>query len=425
MSIRRSPASPSAKSAMYEPPASPGPAVPDWPAEVARLTKIIRALMDRAERSTSVQGSDFSLFQTAVMLEQEVRTRTAELEAAVRENEKITRALRESEAKFRGVVSQSLVGIVLIEDGKFSYSNARFDEIFGYAASEVREIGPLDVVSESDRARVAESIRKRVSGEADHVQFEFRGLRKDGAIVDIEAHGSRMDVGGQPLLITLLLDITERTRTQRELDALQEKLREQSTRDALTGLYNRRYLDDTLTRELSLAERTGQPVSVILADLDHFKAVNDRAGHGAGDAALRIFGDLLKRSARVSDIYCRYGGEEFLLVLPGLAAQRAVDRAEQLRRTIAATPVDYDGTEILVTASFGVAAFPAHGRTGDELIAAADIALYAAKARGRNRVIVSSGLINARATAPRGEESTSSRTGRNESSRRSQVRPAT
>jgi diguanylate cyclase (GGDEF)-like protein len=348
---------------MAEPASCLAPDQPDWRAEVTRLNKIIRVLMDRAERSTSAQSSDFGLFQTTIILEAQVRRRTAELEAALRENEKINHALGESEAKFRGLVSQSLVGIVLIEDGKFSYSNARFDEMFGYSADEVRNLRPTDVAIESDRAFAAENLRKRVSGEVDHV-----------------------DVGGKLILISLVLDITERTRAEREVQALQARLRDQSTHDALTGLYNRRYLEQTLGRELVLAERAGHPVSVIMGDLDRFKAVNDRLGHLAGDEVLRVFGDLLKRQARGSDIYCRYGGEEFLLVLPGMAEASAIERAELLRSAIAAAPVAYGVSEIAVTASFGIATFPRHGRTGDELIAAADSALYAAKTAGRNRV---------------------------------------
>jgi diguanylate cyclase (GGDEF)-like protein/PAS domain S-box-containing protein len=369
------------------------PAGPDEQAltgEIVRLNKIIRALMDRAERSTSVQGSDFGLFQTAIMLEEQVRRRTAELEAALRENEKINRALRESEAKFRGLVSQSLVGIAIIEDGKFSYSNARFDEIFGYSTDEIRGLGPLDVTAGDDRPLVAESIRKRLAGEVERVDYVFRGLRKNGAVIDVEIHGSAMEIGGKRTLISLVMDVTERTRAEREVQALQEKLREQSTRDALTGLYNRRYLEETLGRELILAQRNGDPVSVIMGDLDHFKAVNDRYGHLGGDEVLRAFGALLKRHARGSDIYCRYGGEEFLLVLPGMAEKHAVARAEQLRSAIAATPVGFGALTIAVTASFGVATFPRDGQSCDGLIAAADSALYAAKAAGRNRVNIHS-----------------------------------
>lgn len=372
------------------------PAGPDEQAltgEIARLNKIIRALMDRAERSASVQGSDFGLFQTAIMLEEQVRHRTAELEAALRENEKINRALRESEAKFRGLVSQPLVGIAIMEDGKFSYSNAKFDEIFGYSADEIRGLGPLDVTAGHDRPLVAESLRKRLSGEVERVDYVFHGLRRDGAIIDVEIHGSAMEIGGRRALISLVMDVTERTRAEREVQALQERLREQSTRDALTGLYNRRYLEETLGRELILAEREGHPVSAIMADVDHFKAVNDRYGHLGGDEVLRTFGALLKHHARGSDIYCRYGGEEFLLVLPGMAGKKAAARAELLRNMIETTPVGFGALTIAVTASFGVAVFPRDGQSCDELIAAADGALYAAKTAGRNRVSVCSGPV--------------------------------
>lgn len=363
--------------------------------EIVRLNKIVRALMDRAERSTSVQGSEFGLFQTAIMLEDQVHRRTAELEAALRENEKINRALGESEAKFRGLVSQSLVGIGIVENGKFSYSNAKFDEIFGYSSDEVRQLGPLDVASEDNRPVVMENIRKRLNGEVDQISYIFRGVQKNGTVIDIEIHSSAMEIGGKLALISLVMDVTERTRAEREVQVLQDRLRDESTRDALTGLYNRRYLEETLGRELILAERHGHSVSVIMSDIDYFKAVNDTYGHLGGDEVLRVFGTLMRRHARASDIYCRYGGEEFLLVLPQMTLDDAVDRAEQLRSAIAAAPVPYGSALIAVTASFGVATFPGDGRTIDALIGAADSALYAAKAAGRNRVkgrICNSGL---------------------------------
>lgn len=355
---------------------------------MARLTKVVQSLMDRAERSTAGQGSDFNLFQATVMLEEQVRRRTTELEVALRENEKVNRALRASEAKFRGLVSQSMVGIAIFENVKFSYTNEKFDSIFGYDSDEMLSLGPPDLVSQDDRPLVSESIRKRQSGEIDHVHYFAHGVRKDGTVIDIEVHGSAMDIDGKRLLISLVMDVTERVRAEREVQALQEMLRDQAVHDALTGLYNRRFLEESLHRELIAAERHGQPVSVIMSDLDHFKSVNDRYGHAAGDEVLRGFADLVKRSSRGSDICCRYGGEEFLLVLPQMTEQAAVARAEQLRRAIADTPFSYGEVQIPVTSSFGVATFPAAGRTGDALITAADKALYAAKAAGRNRVEV-------------------------------------
>ena len=126
-----------------------------------------------------------------------------------------------------------------------------------------------------------------------------------------------------------------------------------------------------------------------MGDLDHFKAVNDRYGHLAGDEVLRFFGDLVMRHVRASDIFCRYGGEEFVLVLPDLEGDAAIERAEQMREELALAPVVFGDSQIPMTVSFGVATFPSDGRTGDELIAAADRALYQAKAAGRNRVEVS------------------------------------
>lgn len=198
-----------------------------------------------------------------------------------------------------------------------------------------------------------------------------------------------MEIGGKPELFGLLMDVTERTRADHEVKVLQEKLRDQSIHDALTGLYNRRYLEETLGQELISAQRHGYQVSVIMGDIDHFKSVNDRYGHLAGDEVLRVFGALLKRHARGSDIYCRYGGEEFLLVLPQMTLDGAAVRAEQVRNALLAGPISNGDLAIEVTASFGVATFPGDGCTGEELIAAADQALYAAKAAGRNRVHVS------------------------------------
>ena len=233
-----------------------------YEAEIARLNKIINALVGRAERAATVGHTDFGLFQTAILLDGQVRQRTAELEAALRDNECINR----------------------------------------------------------------------------------------------------------------------------ELLKLQQQLQEQAIRDPLTGLYNRRYLDGALDAELVKASQAGTSVALIMADLDRFKLVNDTHGHPVGDAVLRAFAELLRRHMRSHDICCRFGGEEFLLVFPGMRFDLARTRAEAIRSALAAAPLRLEGIMLPVTASFGVASFPEHGVAANVVIKSADHALYQAKQAGRNRV---------------------------------------
>jgi diguanylate cyclase (GGDEF)-like protein/PAS domain S-box-containing protein len=355
-------------------------------AEIVRLNKVIQALMNRAERSTELQGSEFSLFQTAIMLDDQVRGRTAELEMALHENEMVYRALRESEARYHALVDQSLIGIAIVEEDKFSYANPRFAEIFEYDPVEISALGPLDVTVEEDHPLVIEQLRVWKAGEVERTHYQIRGRRKGGEQLDIEVYGNTVALGSKRVLVNLIQDVTERCRAEREVRLLQEKLREQLLRDPLTGLYNRRYQQEALDRELHLAKRHQQPVSLIMGDLDHFKDVNDRYGHQAGDRVLRFFSDLLGRFARASDINCRFGGEEFLLIMPGMRKADAALRAECLRSAVAATPVEFLGAGITVTASFGVATYPVDGCSADSLVAAADAALYTAKRGGRNQV---------------------------------------
>lgn len=174
-----------------------------------------------------------------------------------------------------------------------------------------------------------------------------------------------------------------------ELQRVLTDLREQALTDALTGLYNRRYFSDALARELTRAARSAAPVSVILLDLDFFKKVNDTWGHAAGDAVLKAVGALILRSVRGSDIAVRHGGEEFAILMPQTPAAVAKQRAEVMRREIEAMKVPYGDHTITTTASFGVAEHGVHATGATELMKAVDGAMYAAKAAGRNRVMVS------------------------------------
>jgi diguanylate cyclase (GGDEF)-like protein len=175
---------------------------------------------------------------------------------------------------------------------------------------------------------------------------------------------------------------------QEQLLKAREALREQATHDGLTGLLNRNSILETLDDEISRAARAGHPVSVLMADLDRFKSINDCHGHLAGDAVLREAARRLKSAARRYDSVGRYGGEEFLIVLPGCDASDAAVQAERMRDAVGATPFFTGSQPVLVTASLGVAC-SSHGAPG-ALVREADDALYGAKAKGRNQVVVHS-----------------------------------
>ncbi|MEC4984258.1 MAG: PAS domain S-box protein [Oscillatoria sp. PMC 1068.18] len=170
---------------------------------------------------------------------------------------------------------------------------------------------------------------------------------------------------------------------------LRETLQYQSIRDPLTGLYNRRYLEESLNQEIERAQRHQHEIGLIMIDVDHFKKFNDTYGHDAGDQVLQAVGKVLKKSIRSSDIACRYGGEEMTLVLPESSLEVAANRAEAIRQAIAELAVNHNGKLLdSVTASLGVACFPQHGITGTAIVQAADAALYRAKAAGRNQIII-------------------------------------
>lgn len=173
-----------------------------------------------------------------------------------------------------------------------------------------------------------------------------------------------------------------------QIESLQAQLQEQAIRDPLTGLYTRRYLEGVLEQELSQSAQTERAVSLLMLDIDLFKHFNDSHGHLAGDALLQALGDLLKRSTRAGDTACRYGGEEFVVIMPGATLPKAVATGERLRLALEETTVAYRGAILRTTLSVGVATSPTHATNGYDLLHCADQAMYAAKQGGRNRVAV-------------------------------------
>lgn len=169
-----------------------------------------------------------------------------------------------------------------------------------------------------------------------------------------------------------------------EIQTLQAQLREQATRDGLTGLFNRRYFDEVFPKKLLQAIQDAAPVALMIMDIDHFKNINDTFGHQVGDIVIQAFADLLHKYSDSQEMACRYGGEEFVLALPGVGLEKALERAEKIRSSFQMIRWKFAGKEISTTVSGGVGVFPKHGNTKDELLHAVDLALYAAKLDGRN-----------------------------------------
>lgn len=296
-------------------------------------------------------------------------------------------AIDESNFSNTLIASQPDLFFVLDSAGRYIRWNDRLREILGLSDAELAVTDALDSIHESDRSAVAQIIQEAFEQGA--ATIEARLITKRG-IRDYMFSARSADTAKGKYLIGIAINITDRKLAEAEVQKLQETLREQVLHDPLTGLYNRRYLDETIERELSRAERNKQPVGIVMCDLDHFKRVNDTHGHLAGDEVLRVFAELLEKNARGSDIVCRFGGEEFVMFLPGMPSAAAYQRAEQLRRELAATQITLGEAVIMVTASFGVASFPENGDTMDSLISAVDAAMYQAKETGRDRVVISS-----------------------------------
>ena len=225
-----------------------------------------------------------------------------------------------------------------------------------------------------------------------HIEMPPAGLRTDTACIPLSAQGESMgwvyisaEAGKLPDE-SLLKSSAEQLSLALANLRLKEKLKQQSIRDPLTHLFNRRYLEESFERELARCKRRNLPLSLLMIDLDHFKKFNDTHGHPGGDALLSDFGRLLRSLCRREDIPCRYGGEEFVMLLPECDIDCAKTRAITINQATAELQVKHQNLDLArVTASIGVATFPDHGLDINELIKAADAALYRAKALGRNR----------------------------------------
>ena len=264
------------------------------------------------------------------------------------------------------------------------WRNNSIHRLFGFYPDQVRpktEWWETQIHPE-DRERVIKSIRTAINDGTEFWSEEYRHQCADGSYVYVFDRGYiiRNDDGKPTRMLGAIMDITARKQAE-------ELLRHESMHDPLTRLFNRRYMEEILERELRRAQRSRQPISVIMLDIDRFKQINDTFGHAAGDSLLRKLSSFLLNHVRGADIACRYGGDEFVLILPNAPLEIAQQRAEKLREGCKEILVDPGQLPGQITLSAGVATFPDQGATRETLFQAADAALYAAKKTGRNRVV--------------------------------------
>lgn len=365
--------------------------------ENARLNKMVQALMNRAERSASVQGSEFSLFQTAVMLEDQIRARTQELEEALHENERITRALhaakaelaelleaehellmqyQRAERKFRLIFENAETGIFVIDgDGRLQSWNPALARILGLpAAPDETAQSALDhLLHERDgriQALIGQALEMHAAVAAD-LECNERG--HDARWVSLVLNPIE-----DGLLQGVISDITERKLAESHAQALAE-------RDALTGLLNRRGLEHCVAN-LASRQRVAEGLAVLLLDLDGFKQVNDSFGHEAGDAVLQDVAAELTVAVRHGDVVARLGGDEFVLVLDGVKTVEAAAQVADKLVTAICRPIPLGQERCArIGASVGIAFSPGRGESLESLLHRADLAMYAAKGAGKSQ----------------------------------------
>ncbi len=320
--------------------------------------------------------------------------KNAELERRVDER---TAALARSEARTTAIVNTALDAIVTIDErGTIRSINPATERIFGYDEEELIGTSVNLLMTDVDGVHHDAHIQRYLATGLAHILGAGRetvARRKDGAVFPIDISVSEAKVGDDRLFVGLIRDITERKRVEAELQAAKATAEEAATHDPLTSLWNHNRIIEILMEELARSDRQGTPVSLAMVDLDHFKQVNDTYGHVVGDEVLREVADRLQHAVRSYDSVGRFGGEEFMVVLPGTEGHDAEQAAERIREEISREAILTSAGALRITASVGLVT-----RVGEvvndatALLVAADTALYDAKGSGRDRVTIASAL---------------------------------
>jgi len=296
--------------------------------------------------------------------------------------------IRTSELRYRRLFEAAQDGILLLDAGTGAITdvNPFLIKMLGYSREELVQKKLWDVGAFSDIKANQEAFT--ALQEDEYIRYDDLPLRaKDGRLIDVEFVSNVYRVGEEKVIQCNIRDISERKHAENALRKSEALLREQSVRDHLTGVFNRRYMEETLERELLRSARKGLSLGIIMLDVDNFKRFNDSFGHAAGDAILRELSNLLLKHVRGEDIPSRYGGDEFIIILPDASKEVTMERAELLRTYAQHLNVHFEEQALgRITLSLGVAIFPNNGNTSKALLKAVDAALYRVKHEGRNRV---------------------------------------
>lgn len=313
-----------------------------------------------------------------------------------------------NQARYRALFGQTHDAVFILGlDARHIDANQRAADMLGYTLDEIKKISVYETSAETGKS---ENVLKRLIAGETIPLYERLFRKKNGEIFPVEINLELVkDIDGTPMYIqSVVRDISDRKASEEalrvankqlhaqviEVERLQEELREQALHDPLTGLYNRRYLSTALDHEVKRARREKHPVSVIAMDIDHFKQVNDAYGHHTGDLFLKEVANLIKSHLRDYDFICRFGGEEFLMILPGMNIERTAIRAETIRKDCESLRVPYMDRQLGVTISLGVAEYNELDIDVEKVIVRADHALYYSKRNGRNRVTIWTPGIN-------------------------------
>lgn len=316
--------------------------------------------------------------------------RNADLETAVLER---TSELAASEARMTAIVNTAVDAIITSDAaGRIESINPATEKIFGYTGTELIGRNVAILMPEGDARDHDGHVERFVQGGRERILGmgrETLAKRKNGATFPIDISVSKAEVGDGLVFVGLIRDITERKRAEAELQAAKEAAEEAARRDPLTGLWNHNRILEHLIEELARSDRLGTPVSVAMVDLDHFKQINDTHGHMVGDEVLREVSRRLADVVRLYDKVGRFGGEEFVVVLPGTSQAEAEAAAERIRDALSREPVQTTVGELTITASLGVVTREGElANDATTLLVAADTALYSSKESGRDRVTV-------------------------------------